>query len=293
VRKEKFDFPHTRNPVDPKSPDKVRAALRKEPRYSHENSILLTNYFFMREFLQAMAKEDGSLIVGGSNSYIAYRKPTLSLADCSLRLPSDLDAQTKLHPEQMLELIKDIISGEKDAKIILKDTEITTKSSLKTSIDVDMHGLLGKVYIDVVANEGLAHSQKKMNKIITTDEIFDVNVPDLEVSIAGKIESILNRISFAERNVGYRIKDFYDIYALCHDSDINRKLVNEYLSHKIDRNRRFRDSLRHAQDDMDTFVDATKDAQWTRFKRQNKVAPDADVDKIIGFGKNLIQDMEI
>ena len=290
VRKEKFNFPH--KAVDPTKKGSVRAALQKEPFYSHENSILLTDYFtVLRDFVQAMVQEESDLILAGSNSYIAYGKPEPG----KVRIPSDADFQIgkNHHPEQILELIKDIISREKDAKFSLHDAEISSKSSLRARIDAELHGITGSCKIDVVAAEDIGTVKKKMNKIITTDEIFDVTVPEIEASVAGKIESILNRISFAHRNVNFRMKDFYDVYMLCHNNEINRKLVNEYLSYKIERNDRCTDTFKHTQDNLDAIVEVSKKEQWDRFKRQNKVSPDINVDSVVGFGKSLIQDMEI
>jgi len=282
MRKEKFEFPRKGRAriVDPKNTAAVRAALKEEEHFNPSNSMLLTNYFFMRDFMQEMVKEESDFIITGSSSWPMYNE--------SLRVPTDLDLKTN-SPQRILDLIRHIADAEKDANMVVGDAQHTGNDVIKTHVDFDLNGLLGRFYIDVQTDDSLTNQIMSMRKVISTDQVFDAKGMAVEESVAHKIDSILNKLT-KPRNPYYRIKDFYDIYMLCKENDVNKGLVNDYLNQLI--GVRSKEGAKCIQENLGELVVPNQDLLWSSFRRKHNPREN-DKEKIIETVKGLIQDMEI
>jgi len=281
MREDKFNFPH--KTVDPTNTQSLRAALKKEAMFSPANHVLLSNYFFMREFLQQMAAEEKGLIIDGSTSYPMHAKP--------YRIPTDMDLKST-SPNRVLELIRHIADSERDATYTVGGVAVTSNNVAQTSIEADLHGFRGRFNIDIVPDESFSSQILTMKKIVSTDVLFDMRTVGFDETIANKIESILNKLN-SPQNPYFRIKDFYDIFMLCQGNEPNRQLISAYLNEMIARKGSSRDALKRTQANLSGIVAPTQNAMWEAFKKKNEVAPEIEVAEVVRHTKNLIDEIEL
>ena len=280
MRQEKFISGH--KTINKESKGAITAFLKKEEHYNHDNHNLLAGYFFMREFMHEMVKEEKDLSIRGSASLPMYNEP--------FRVPTDLDLQAS-SPKQILELIRHIAATEKDAKITLSKVDITRNNVLEAHVAIDLNGFMASFNVDVAPKDCLENETKTMRKVITTDQVFDAKTISREGAIARKIDCILNK--FNEPHPSYRIKDFHDIYMLCKDNEVNRALVGKTLRNIIDTEMRHpKDNLKRTRDDIGKLVTPTED-QIEKHWRKTGMKPNADLSRALEFSKDLVQEMEI
>ena len=280
MRKSKFEFAH--KIVDPTNAMAVKSALKREPFYSPESSITLVNYFFMREFLQRMVKEESDLVIRGGNSLPMYTKP--------FRIPTDIDVSTS-SPENIYQLVRHIGNTGDDVVWKIGDKSVTTNGILQTRIEADLHGFRGGFSIDVEPAQNKASAVHTMKKVISTDELFNAKALPLDEAVASKIDSLFNKLNREGRPKYYRVKDFYDIYMLCQDGKVNPRAINDYWNSMIPPD--MRDKFKRTRDGLDQITGPTLEHNWGIYKTKNNTPDSVDVNKVMTSVKNLIGEMEI
>lgn len=289
MRQSKFEFKN--KTIDPDNLMAIKAMLKKEPFFTSQNATLIYQYFISREFLHEVLKQDNNntFKVGGSGAFPAYTEP--------FRIPTDLDLQAK-DSKKLLELLYDtankINATDNNFKInlISKGTTINEVSQLK--VEAELFSMKDIFMIDVQVEKIPSDTEKALlKKIISTDEEFLVPVNTLEVSLAKKILSILDK-SQSGRTY-YRTKDFYDIYMLAKGNqniqlkEIDKALQRE-VAHNIKKNPAYdRYNLANTKENLPKMTE-NFESLWGKMTNKFEVK-DVNSYEVKQFGIDLINEM--
>jgi len=297
MREEKFAFPRkdgSKKIIYPTNRKSLSAALTNQPFFNPDNGQLLVNYFFMGDFLQEMverAKDEITLEGGGA--YRAYVEP--------YRVPTDIDLQAA-NPSDVLDLIKQIVKDEKEASYKIFDVTKTGRNVVKTTIDADLYDLKARFALDIVPSNDYRKNPRVLKKVITSDTEYEMNVAEAEKLIAGKITGILEKLN-KPLVPYYRLGDFYDIFMMCNNNEVNQNIVNQYIAEMIDKiaiTEKDKDKLKLVRDDFQkdainktgTLVKPTP-KELEKYARKTKVPASIDLNEALDFTKKLIGDKEI
>lgn len=287
MRDEKFEVQG--RTIDRKNKQALLAALKREPFYNHQNSMMLLNYFFMEDFLSEISQRTGGndLAVQGGQALRGQVKP--------YRIPTDIDLQAA-RPYEIIDVIREIVEKEKDAKYSLNSLSETGNKVVKTSVDANLHGLQGRFHIDIVPFEGYSRgivTRKTLGKIISSDKEHEMDMPSVEQAVAQKVRSIMDKLS--RDNPFFRLQDFYDVFMICANNDVNMKHVADVVRGMIEQNQFVRDKskedVRSTRDKLGTLVMPTQ-AEISKYGLKTKVTSEEDVKRAVKFTKDIVQEID-
>ena len=265
-----------------KNADSIKARLRNLA--ENENKpfdYLLMHYFIERLLFRLSISEysDNFILKGGLLLY--------AMLDNDARATRDIDflaRQIENAPEELVRIFSIICSIDTDDAINF-DTSTITAQRIKE--DADYEGVRIKLTAFLDKSRQILQFDVGYGDIIVPQpleveypSLLDMERPRLtayskESVIAEKFEAML-----ALAEVNSRMKDFYDIYTLCHTYSFDGGILYEAIRQTLERRNT---SLSDAPTVFtEAFAqDKSKQTQWAAFQRRIHVAQNVDYEDVI------------
>lgn len=197
--------------MDFKNSDQLKAYLKKESARLNISTTNVYNTFFSRLLLERLQKYNlSNIIVKGSFAQLVHLGKIV-------RPITDVDITTKgTHREPLIELINAMCDDETDniSYEFNGKPKVTNTGIFKIGLKANFGKISHPLGIDYREKHPCIYEieKKKVPKIFTKDEPYEVLVPSMEETLAEKLCIIAESNKPNVPNT--RVKDFYDIYQL-------------------------------------------------------------------------------
>ncbi len=265
--------------------NQLKGYIQREIKEHSMHSNYGFNYFFCRSFLERLYHEhENFFILRGSFSQFT------NIGEIKRPL-TDIDLITFNYIGEGRDRIESTINdSDGPIRFKIKNKFVTTNSTINYRILCHFDQIQNLISVDFKKQEEYQPLKKEMPILFSKDKPFDVNVTSLERALALKLYVVLlnfylNKVLGKESR---RLKDFYDIYTLMGQQNIDMNQVKIILEGFIQKDEFLKD-FKLSDNIFDPHFIETNLGNWNEEKKKYGFTSDISLSDAVSVAEETIK----
>ncbi len=264
------------------SKNKLKGYLQKEVKENKIHSNYGYNYYFCRTFLKRLYENNEQFVLKGSFSKFA------NIGKIARPL-TDIDIITFDNIDKAINTIDKTINQKSKIKFAIKQKFITPNNTTNYRILCHFDGLQNLIEMDLRKEKRVEIKTVSLPKLFSKDIPFKINTITLEEYLSNKLYAcFLYLYAYKYNNKRFRrFKDFYDIYTVLEQGNINLDKTNNLLKQKIN-NDEFLKTYQFNNTLFDNkFININRE-QWNKDKNKYEFQKEIPFEETINITNEMI-----